>query len=237
MVKLDTNKTILPITGLCRGDDDLLGRWFSATDARSLGSCLLLITLGTGLYGLTAGLWRGWEMAAYVAVKLPAAVILTLILNALLNGMLGLVLGSGIGFRQSMQFLLTAFAVMSVILGALAPVTFFLALNASGPAAEGARLSHSLLLLAHTGLIAMAGVLSHGKLLHLLRRHAATPQAGTCTFFAWLAGNLFAGAQVSWVLRPFFGSPGLEVQFLRPNPLEGSFYEAVFHAAGNLCGF
>lgn len=50
------------------------------------------------------------------------------------------------------------------------------------------------------------------------------------TFFAWLAGNLFVGAQMTWILRPFFGAPTLEIQFLRPNPLDGSFYETVFRA-------
>ena len=56
-------------------------------------------------------------MGFYVAIKLPFAVLLTLVVNGVLNGMLGLALGSGIGFRQSWQFLLVGFAIMSVILG------------------------------------------------------------------------------------------------------------------------
>jgi LmbE family N-acetylglucosaminyl deacetylase len=32
---------------------------------------------------------------------------------------------------------------------------------------------------------------------------------------AWLAANLFLGSQLSWILRPFIGSPGLPVEFLR----------------------
>jgi len=46
---------------------------------------------------------------------------------------------------------------------------------------------------------------------------------------AWLAINLFFGSQLSWMLRPFVGTPDLPVQFMRAAPLSGNFYEAVFH--------
>jgi hypothetical protein len=123
---------------------------------------------------------------------------------------------------------------MSITLGALSPVTFFLALNTPPHTDPAARDWHSLTLLTHTVAIAVAGVIAHRKLLAFVRAHAESRTAGTRTFFAWLTGNLFVGAQISWILRPFFGSPGLEVQFLRPHPLEGSFYESVLHAAVNL---
>ena len=38
----------------------------------------------------------------------------------------------------------------------------------------------------------------------------------------------------AWIMRPFVGSPGLPVQFLRANPFEGSFYEAIFRAFKHL---
>jgi len=139
-----------------------------------------------------------------------------------------------IGFRQSLQFLLAGFAIMALILGALSPVTFFMALNMPPATDPTAGSWHALTLLSHTCAIAVAGIISHRKLLSFVRDFADSRHAGTRTFFAWLLGNLFVGAQVSWILRPFFGSPGLEIQFLRPDPLEGSFYEAVFHAASKL---
>jgi hypothetical protein len=157
-----------------------------------------------------------------------------LFVNALLNGMLGLVLGSGIGFRQSLQFLLTGFAIMSVILGALSPVSFFATLNMPEPGAPGSLSWHGANLLLHTVMIAFAGILAHYRLLGYVREFAETRRAGTHTFFAWLAGNLLVGAQLSWNLRPFFVSPGLEVEFLRPDPFDGSFYEAVLRALHNV---
>lgn len=232
------SSAFVTIPALCRGEQALLTRWAGEASGReSLSACTFLIALGCGLYGATIGLRHGWEMAAYVAVKLPAVVFLTLLLNAALNGMLGLVLGSGIGFRGSLQFLLTGFAIMSVILGAVSPVTFFATLNMPPPGAQGSHTWHGLNLLLHTTAIAFAGIVAHHRLLAHVRVHAQTSRAGTHTFFAWLAGNLFVGAQVSWNLRPFFVSPGLEVEFFRKHPFDGSFYEAVWRALLNVLPF
>ena len=59
---------------------------------------------------------------------------------------------------------------------------------------------------------------------------AAHVGAATATLLAWLGGNCFLGAQFSWILRPFFGSPSLDVAFLRPDPMRGNFYQSVWHS-------
>ena len=33
-----------------------------------------------------------------------------------------------------------------------------------------------------------------------------------------------------WILRPFFGTPGLEVAFLRADPMRGTFYEIIWRS-------
>jgi len=48
--------------------------------------------------------------------------------------------------------------------------------------------------------------------------------------YAWQAGNLFLGSQLSWILRPFIGLPSLPVEFLRTNALHGNFYENVLRS-------
>jgi len=180
------------------------------------------------------GIWQGWEMAAYVGIKLPLVIFMTLLVNGMINGMLAMVLGSGIGFRQSIQFLLAGFALMSIILAALSPVSFYMAMSAPEPNSTNAHQAHSIILLVHTFLIAYAGIISHRSLLGHVRQFATTPAHGTRTFFAWLVGNLFVGAQISWIMRPFFGSPGLHVQFLRDHPMAGNFYETVLFAIQTL---
>lgn len=212
---------------------------------RDLGRAALVTAIGFALYGYTVGFWRSPVMGFYVAAKMPLLIACTLACNGLLNGMLGLLLGSDLGFRQSLQALLSAFAISALVLGSLAPVTFFLALNAPPPDSPQAGTAHAGYLLAHTALIAIAGCIGVLRLRRLLEQHCRTRRIALTTLGAWIAGNAFIGAQFSWILRPFFGSPGLEVAFLRDHPMRGSFYEAVwaslkrllFDSAPGLPGF
>ncbi len=219
---------------LCRGDRSLLQAWLEQQLLSSLTFCIPITLIGCGIYGFTMGLWQGLEMASYVGLKLPLVIFATLLINGMINGMLAAVLGSGISFRQSVQFLLAGFSLMAIILLSLSPITFIMALHAPMPDEPGALQWHSLTLLTHTFIIAYAGITSHRSLLQHVREFATTTGHGTRTFLAWLLGNLFVGAQVSWIMRPFFGSPGLEVQFLRNNPLQGDFYQAVWKALQNI---
>jgi hypothetical protein len=69
-----------------------------------------LTALALAAYGFTTGFWRSPMMGVYVALKMPLLVACTLGCNGMLNGLLGLLLG-GLGFRQSLLALLSAFAV------------------------------------------------------------------------------------------------------------------------------
>lgn len=202
----------------------------AARDRGPLVRSLAVTVAGLALYGFTVGFWRSPVMGFYVAAKLPLLVLLTLGCNGFLNGLLGGLLGSGLGFRQSAQALLSAFAVAALVLASLAPVTFFLALNAPAPDAPGAATAHASFLLSHTLLIAVAGVIGVLRLKSLMRSHCRSHRIAHQTLLAWIAGNAFIGAQFSWILRPFFGSPRLRVAFLRDDPLQGNFYEAVWNA-------
>lgn len=195
---------------------------------RDLGRAAAFTAAGFALYGFTVGFWRSPVMGLYVAVKMPLLIACTLACNGLLNGMLGLLLGSDLGFRQSLQALLGAFAISAMVLGSIAPVTFFLALNAPPPDSPQATSSHAGYLLAHTALIAVAGCIGVLRLRRLLETHCRSRRVALATLGAWIAGNAFIGAQFSWILRPFFGSPSLEVAFLRDHPMRGSFHEAVW---------
>jgi hypothetical protein len=189
-----------------------------------------LTVAGLAAYGVTVGWWRSPVMGAYVAVKMPLLIALTLGFNALLNGLFGMLLGSGLGVARSLFALLSSFAVAALVLGALAPVTWFLAWNAPAPDSPAAGRAHAVYLISHTFLIGYAGVVANVHLHRLLRVRSGSRRIAGVTLLAWLAGNAFLGAQFSWVLRPFFGSPGLEVAFLRPDPLRGNFYQTVWRS-------
>jgi len=194
----------------------------------------LITVLGLGIYGFTVGYWRSPVMGGYVALKMPLLITLTLACNGLLNGLLGLLLGSGLSFRQSLHALLSGFAITSLILASVAPVTFFLAINVPSHDSLQAASSHSAYLLTHVSLIAIAGLVGVVRLAKLLESYTHSRSVARVTLGAWIAGNAFLGCQFSWVLRPFFGSPGLEVAFLRDDPMQGNFLEAVWSAMRRL---
>lgn len=224
------------IRTLLLGDPEALGHWIEQPTARRVGAVALAALAGLAAYGLTVGWWRSPMMGLFVAVKMPLLIICTLGCNALLNGLFGMLLGSGLGIGRSLFALLLSFAVAALILGSLAPVTWVLASNAPPPDSPDAGRSHAGYLVSHTFLVGYAGVCANVHLHRLLQARSASRRIASLTLFAWLAGNAFLGAQFSWILRPFFGSPNLNVAFLRPDPLEGNFYEAVWHSLLQISG-
>ena len=51
------------------------------------------------------------------------------------------------------------------------------------------------------------GTTGNVRLFQLLARLGGSRAVAFRVLFAWLAGNLFLGSQLSWILRPFIGSP------------------------------
>lgn len=219
---------------LCRGEVESIARWLNEPGSRVLITCFVAIIAGCGLYGFTVGWWRAPRQSLFTAIKFPLLIFLTCAGNALLNGMLAQLLGSKLSFRQTSRAILMSFAIAAVILGALSPITLFVLYNAPPLESKRAIIGHSVMLLTHVFVIAYAGVVANRRLFRLLEQLCGTTAIARRVLFCWLTGNLFLGAQLAWVLRPFIGSPHLAVQFLRADPLRGNFYEAVFHAARHL---
>jgi hypothetical protein len=217
---------------LLRGEVSALTAWISAWNAGHLARDLGLIVIGAGLFGAAAGCWRDPLQSLYAGIKLPLIILLTAGGNAMLNALLAPLLGLPLKFRQSFLAIVASLALASTILGAFSPLALFVIWNAP-PLAEGVNNSttHAAILLLLVSAIAFAGVAANLRLLQLLRSLAGHAAASWRVLIAWLAGNLFLGSQLSWVLRPFIGSPGLPVQFLRDTAFEGNFYEAVFRSA------
>ncbi|MCP5120366.1 MAG: hypothetical protein GY953_56950, partial [bacterium] len=178
--------------------------------------------------------FRGMGITDRVALKLPLLIFLVLLANGLINGMFASLLGSGLSFQQTLMMSMVSFTTVSLILGALSPVTFFMALNAPAPDTPEAARWHQIFLVSHTALIAYAGVVGNYKAYLMLARFTGNLSAARRTFLAWLAVNLFVGAQLSFILRPFFGNPAMDVQFLRPNAFDGSFYEVLLRSLQGL---
>jgi hypothetical protein len=219
------------ISQLLRGETEVISGWSQRWSAGRLILHLAIIVVGAGLYGATMGGWRAPEQALFVAIKFPLIILLVMGGNALINGLLAPLLGLGIRFYQSFSAIMMSFTVTSAILGAFSPVMAFLIWNAPSMGSKASTEStYCLILLAHVAVIALAGITGNARLLQLLVRLSKNRAIALRVMCAWLTGNLFLGTQLTWILRPFIGSPTLPVEFLRANAFHGNFYETVFRS-------
>jgi len=229
-----TTKSLLSeITVLLRGEAAPISAWTEQWKGWRLAVCLAVIVVGAGLYGAAMGYWRAPQQAFYVAIKFPLIILLTTLGNTLLNAMLAPLLGLNISLRQSFLAVLFSFTIASAILGSFSPLAAFLVWNAPPLSASAAELStgtYSFIQLTHVGVIAFAGVTANLRLAQLLQHLSGNSRIARRVLLAWLAGNLLFGSQLTWIMRPFIGAPGLPVQFLRATAFKGNFYETVFHA-------
>jgi hypothetical protein len=212
---------------LCRGDVPALSAWL-VEDSGKLPVCAVLLVLGAAAYGATIGLWRDALQSVFVAIKFPLLILLTTIGTAMLNGMLAQLMGTGLSFRNSALLSLMSFAIFAIIVGSLAPIAVFLLLNIPPADSAQARTGEYVLILVNVLIIAFAGVVANLRLYALLRHIVGQASLAARTLFTWLAVNLFLGAQLSWNLRPFFGTHDMPVVFLRPDMFDGNFYEAMY---------
>ncbi|MBI3192329.1 MAG: hypothetical protein HYZ36_06660 [Pedosphaera parvula] len=216
------------IPPLLRGDTECIDRWLQRREPARAALYVAVVVAGAGLYGLAMGSWRAPEQAVFTALKLPLVVLLTTLGNALLNGLLAPLLGLNLSFRQTSFAILMSFAIAATILGAFSPLVWFLVWNTPATSA------YSFTLVIQVLVIAYAGIMANLRLAQLLEHHSGSRRVARRVLCAWLAGNLFLGSQLSWILRPFIGSPDLPVEFLRTDAFRGNFYEAVFFAIRHL---
>jgi hypothetical protein len=221
-----------PLRQLLRGEPVALRPWTDQWEGRRILFCMVAILIGAGLYGGAMGYWRSPQQAWFVAVKFPLIILLTTVGNSLLNAMLAPLLGLNLSLRQSFMAILMSFVIASAILGSFSPLVAFLVWNAPPMAAGGGSVQQAyfVIQLTHVAVIAFAGITANLRLVRLLRHFSGGAGVARRVLLAWLAGNLFLGSQLSWILRPFIGSPGLPVEFLRPNALHGNFYETILYS-------
>jgi hypothetical protein len=226
------NPTAPSLGVLLRGEPIALCSWLERWEPRRLSVCFATILIGAGSYGAAMGFWRAPLQGLFVAVKLPIIILITTFANALLNAMIAPLLGLNLSLRQSFLAVLLSFTIACAILGAFSPLAAFVVWNAPPLSTNPQQLeaTYSFILVLHVAVIAFAGIVGSLRLIQLLRQLSGNASVARRVLFAWLAGNFFFGSQLSWILRPFIGSPGLEVDFLRQTAFHGNFYETVFRS-------
>jgi len=202
------------------------GRELSATMMR----LVVFVVTASALYGAVMAGWRSPTLALYVALKLPILLLGTTSLVMVLNWMIASICGAGLSFAQVITLTWSAMAVACFLLLSLIPVALFFTLTAAasdGPHAE-LQFTHNCLLVTHIGLIAMAGAAGNMALVRGLRRLVPQGCALSPIYAGWVLSFALVGCQLSWMLRPFVGSPFYPVAFMRPDALDRNFYEFLF---------
>jgi len=188
------------------------------------------IVISCVVYGAVLAGWRSPQLVLYVAVKLPLLFLGTTTLVAGFNWMTASLLGSGLSFKSTVFVVFAAMTISGWILLSLAPVALFFLL--SGVPVVGShdvlRTAHNSILVTHIIILSLAGFGGNMALLKGLRR-VVRPRCPVGSLFAsWVLAFAFVGCQMSWILRPFVGSPFYPVAWIRPDCLDRNFYEFVF---------
>ncbi|MCX6998448.1 MAG: hypothetical protein NTV49_15540 [Kiritimatiellaeota bacterium] len=198
-----------------------------APPAAWLGVVTLLVA-AAAVYGASFGLWRSPAQAASSAVKMPALLLSVATVSALANTWLAQSLGTRISLAQALFGMLLGFTIAAVLLAALSPVFFFLAVTLPGPLTPAAMTSYRCLLTLHTlavGLAGTAGVSQLGRLLALL---TGQPRAARRVLLVWLAVCALAGSELAWVVSPFLNRPGEPDMLLNPHAFTMNMYEYLW---------
>jgi hypothetical protein len=146
-----------------------------------------------------------------------------------LNWILATLLRSGLAFRRVVAATYGAMAVASWILLGLLPIAALFTYTAapSGGTPAEQQMTHHCLLLTQVAVIAAAGLSGNAALRGGLGRIVSPGCSTAHLHWSWVGAFALVGCQLSWIPRPFFGSPFLPTEFLRADALERNFFEVV----------
>lgn len=176
------------------------------------------------IYGAIIGTFHSPLQMLSSAIKLPALYLITLLVCLPTLYIFNALFGSKQSIAQHFTYLLTAVAVISILLCGFAPVTLFFLITVN---------DYSFFLLLNVAIFGLTGILGVSFLYQVMKPIAdgdgAKVRRNILKF--WLVLYGFVGSQLGWTLRPFFGSAG---QFELFRPREGSFFTGVWNALLNL---
>lgn len=241
--------------------DELLRGRATSTEALAAGRIelpgrrfiVLAIVLGA-VFGFFMGWYAflrgspdsGWQILAAM-VKLPALFLLTLLVTFPSLYVFNALMGCSLSFAATLRLLIGAILVNVTVAASLGPILGFFTLSTT---------SYPFMILLNVALLAVAGVVALGFLLHTLRRLSAAhwqevqrreqevSGAGELAlradayaqarsiFRIWVLIYGLVGAQMGWLLRPFIGNPSIPFAWFRPR--EGNFFSAVIQQVQNL---
>jgi hypothetical protein len=189
------------------------------TSARPAWWVPALIITFAPVYGAVMGTFRFesperiWQVI-YSGAKVPLLLLATG--GICLPGffVLNTVLGLRDDFRDALQAILAGQAGLSVVLASLSPLTRVWYLSSD---------SYRGALLFNAAMFALATAGGQYVMLRYYRELFRRHHRHRLMMQAWLVLYAFVGIQMGWMLRPFVGSPGMRVTFLRDEPFSNAY--------------
>jgi hypothetical protein len=208
----------------------LLAAWY--------GACM-------GVFGLSGRAEPEWRFMLADAVKVPLLFLLTLAVTFPSLYVFNALVGSRLGVKDLARLMAAATGVIVAVLAAFGTIVAFFSVTTT---------TYPFIVLLNVAVFTVAAGFGIVFLLRTLERLASVPPASPQAevlpegpteptpppsaprpavadpivkrvFWGWLVVFAVVGAQMSWVLRPFIGSPAKEFTWFRPR--EGSFFEGV----------
>lgn len=191
---------------------------------------LISSTVFFSIYGAILGASSTWMQCLVSAIKLPALYLLTLIICFPTLYFFNVMFGSKRSFEQYLALLMTAMAMISILMFGFAPVSLFFLLSSN---------NYNFFLLLNVAIMAITGFLGISFFyqgMHFLSEQDAEGKDIRLNILRfWLGLYAFVGSQLGWTLRPFFGSPGMGFQLFRSR--ESNFYMSLWDSIRSIGGF
>jgi hypothetical protein len=186
-----------------------------------------------GLYAAMRGGTGGTLQILATTFKVPLLFLLTLGVTFPSLYVFSALAQSRLSFRETLRLLLAAITINLALLSSFGPITGFFTVSTA---------SYPFMVILNVVFFAAAGAAGLSFLSRALNGMFAAPmdaasavpqqQQARMVFKVWIVIFAIVGAQMSWVLRPFIGSPHRPFQLFRAR--ESNFFVAVFEALRNL---
>lgn len=208
-------------------DDVLRRRGWAAVPAQSVRSSAAMAAYAVcfgALYGAAMGTYggfavgRSWDelkwQILYSAIKVPCLLAATCAVSLPSFFVLNTLAGLRDDFLESLRAVTAAQAGVAIILASLAPLTLFWYASSADYAAA---------LFVNGIFFAVAALAAQSLLRSYYEPLVARNARHRKMLWLWLGIYWFVGIQMSWIMRPFVGSPLGPVEFVRRESFDNAY--------------
>lgn len=174
----------------------------------------LIVAIAGAAYGAVLGSWGAGGpgrlvLIPYAAIKVPLLVLATTMVCLPGYFVLSTVLGLRADFARALGAIGAGQAGLAISLASLAPITRVVYVSGIG---------HAQALVLAAGMFVLATLAGTAVMLRRYRPLIAKSRRHRVMLGFWVVSYVFVGIQMGWMLRPFVGTPGLPVTFVRQEP-------------------